>query len=186
MYALNRDAFESHSLSYRCYKQTDDGQVVYITCISVYWRFAVVKFLKSTMYKLLTWPWPCPLREHSLITRLRLRMADLCTKFEVSSFSHCRDFTWGVKFWVTWPWPRPFRGRFFIGRVVLAMVSQCIKFEVSRFTRYEAMNGSAQCTNWGSLGHSRSSAMSPFDRVLTTSYSTLIETMRLSCTVFEI
>ena len=35
-------------------------------------------------------------------------------------------------------------------------------------------------------GHSRSSAMSQFDRAHTTSYSTLIETMRLSCTVFEI
>ena len=33
-------------------------------------------------------------------------------------------------------------------------------------------------------GHSRSSAMSPFDRVHTTSYSTLIETMRLSCTSY--
>ena len=35
-------------------------------------------------------------------------------------------------------------------------------------------------------GHSRSTAMSPFDRAHMTSYSTLIETMRLSCTVFEI
>ena len=35
-------------------------------------------------------------------------------------------------------------------------------------------------------GHSRSSAMSPFDRAHTTSYSTLIEIMRLSCAVFEI
>jgi len=35
-------------------------------------------------------------------------------------------------------------------------------------------------------GHSRSTAMSPFDTADTTSYSTLIETMRLSCTVFEI
>ena len=34
------------------------------------------------------------------------------------------------------------------------------------------------------MGHSRSSATSPFDRAHTTSYSTLIETMRLSCTVF--
>ena len=33
-------------------------------------------------------------------------------------------------------------------------------------------------------GHLRSSAMSPFDRAHTTSYSTLIETVRLSCTVF--
>jgi len=38
-------------------------------------------------------------------------------------------------------------------------------------------------------GHSRSWAMSPFDRAVrahTTSYSTLIESMRLSCIVFEI
>ena len=34
--------------------------------------------------------------------------------------------------------------------------------------------------------HSGSAAMSPFDRAHTTSFSTLIETMRLSCTVFEI
>jgi len=35
-------------------------------------------------------------------------------------------------------------------------------------------------------GHSRSSAMSPFDTAHATSYSTLIETVHLSCTVFEI
>ena len=35
-------------------------------------------------------------------------------------------------------------------------------------------------------GHSGSSAMPPFDRAHTTSYTTLIETMRLSFTVFEI
>ena len=35
-------------------------------------------------------------------------------------------------------------------------------------------------------GHSRSSVMSPFGRAHTTSYSTLIETMCLSVTVFEI
>jgi len=35
-------------------------------------------------------------------------------------------------------------------------------------------------------GHSRSTAMSPFDRARTTSYSTLIETMCLSFTIFEI
>ena len=38
-------------------------------CISpVYRRLAVAKFSKSTMQKLLTWPWPRPLRKHSLIT----------------------------------------------------------------------------------------------------------------------
>jgi len=84
----------------------------------------------------------------------------------------------------------PLSGIFFIGRVGLAMVSQCTKFEVSKFTRYDAMDGGAKCRKWGSLGavrgHSRLSAMSPFDRAHTTSYSTLIETLRLSCTVFEI
>ena len=70
------------------------------------------------------------------------------------------------------------------------MVSQCTKFEVSRFTRYEAMNGSAKCRKWGGIGvvtgHSRSSAMSPFDKAHTTSYPTLIETMCLYFAVFEI
>ena len=44
------------------------------------------------------------------------------------------------------------------------------------------MRSGAKCTNWG---HSRSLAMS-LDRAHVTSYSTLIETVRLSCTVFEI
>ena len=70
------------------------------------------------------------------------------------------------------------------------MVIQCTKYEVSRFTRYEAVNGGAKCRKWVWFGvvrgHSRSTAMSPFDRANMTSYSTLIETMRLSCTVFEI
>jgi len=32
------------------------------------------------------------------------------------------------------------------------MMNQCTKFEVSRFTRYEAMNGGAECRKWGGLG----------------------------------
>jgi len=39
---------------------------------------------------------------------------------------------------------------------------------------------------WGIRGHPRSWETSPFDRAHMTSYSTLIETMRLSCTVFEL
>jgi len=38
---------------------------------------------------------------------------------------------------------------------------------------------------WG-LGSPRSSAVSPFGRAHTTSYSALIETMHLSCVVFEL
>jgi len=68
---------------------------------------------------------------------------------------------------VNWPWLRPFQGRFFICRVGLAMVSQSTKFQISRFTRYKAMNGGAKCRKLGGLGW-------------------LIETMRLSCIVFEI
>jgi len=47
----------------------------------------------------------------------------------------------------------------------------------------------AKCRNWGGLevrGHPRSPATTPFDRVLVTSYSPLTETMRLSCTTFEL
>ena len=45
-----------------------------------------------------------------------------------------------------------------------------------------------QKTGWFGVvkGHSKSTAMSPFDRAYTTSYLTLIETMCLSFTVFEI
>jgi len=43
--------------------------------------------------------WPRQLREHSLITRLTLHMANSCTEFEVSSVCRCGDITWGVKFY---------------------------------------------------------------------------------------
>ena len=39
-----------------------------------------------------------PLKKHSLITRLRLCVADPCTKFEVSSVSRCGEIRRGVKF----------------------------------------------------------------------------------------
>ena len=71
----------------------------------------------------------------------------------------------------------PLSGKIFFGSVGRAMVSQCTEYEVSRFTRYEAVNGGAKCRKWGGLGWLRSTAMSPFDRAHTTSYSTLIETM---------
>jgi len=65
------------------------------------------------------------------------------------------------------------------------MVSQCTKFEVSRFTRYEAMNGGAKCKIWGGLGQLGVTQGQPQCHH-TTSYSTLTETMRVSCTVFAI
>jgi len=69
------------------------------------------------------------------------------------------------------------------------MVSQRTKFEVSRFTCYEVMNGGAKCRKWGGLGQlgcTQGHRQCHHSIAHTTSYSTLIETMRLSCTVFEI
>jgi len=68
------------------------------------------------------------------------------------------------------------------------MVSQCTKFEVSRFTRYKAMNGSAECRKWGGLGQlggtqRHGKCHGSIERICN---STLIGTMRLSSTVFEI
>jgi len=57
------------------------------------------------------------------------------------------------------------------------------------FTHYKDMKGDEKCKNLGGLGvrgHPRSPETSPYDRAHMTSYSTLIETMRLSCTVFEL
>jgi len=57
------------------------------------------------------------------------------------------------------------------------------------FTHYEDMKGDKNAkigVVLGVRGHPRSSETSPFDRAHATSYSTLIETMRLSCTVFEL
>jgi len=65
------------------------------------------------------------------------------------------------------------------------MINLNTKFEVSMFTHY-GMKGYAKCRIWGVMGHSRSLAMSPFDTADMTSYLTLIETMHLSCTVFEL
>jgi len=64
-----------------------------------------------------------------------------------------------------------------------------IKYEASMFTHYEDMKGNEKCKNWGGFGvrdHPRSSETSPFDRARMTSYSTLTETTRLSCTVFAL
>jgi len=70
------------------------------------------------------------------------------------------------------------------------MINLPIKFEVSTFSRYGDMKCVKKCTKWGwfgvVMGHPRSLAMSPFNRAHMTSYSSLIETMCLCCTVFEI
>ena len=74
-------------------------------------------------------------------------------------------------------------------RLGLARVNLYSKYEVSTLTHYEDMKGDEKSkigVFWGVRGHPRSSETSPFDRAHMTSYSTLIETVRLSCTVFEL
>ena len=75
--ALSHDATESALIVSGVINKPTTVQ---LCILPVYRRLAVAKFSKSTMYKLLTWPWPRPLREHPLITRLRLCMADPYTK----------------------------------------------------------------------------------------------------------
>ena len=57
------------------------------------------------------------------------------------------------------------------------MVNQCTKFEISSSPVTKLWMGVQNAENGVVRGHSRSSAMSPFDREHTTSCSTLIETM---------
>ena len=70
-----------------------------------------------------------------------------------------------------------------------AMVNLSTKFEVYTFSRYgDIKRVKMHKMGWDRVvrGHPRSSAMLAFDRAHMISYSSLIETMRLSCTVFEI
>ena len=66
------------------------------------------------------------------------------------------------------------------------MINLPTKFEMPNFIRYGNVKGDANVENGVVRGHPRLSAMSPFDRAHTTSYSSLIETIRLLCTVYEI
>jgi len=55
-------------------------------------------------------------------------------------------------------------------------------------THCEDTKGNAKFRNWGGLGWLGSSKVignQPFDRAQMTSYATLIETVRLSCAVFD-
>ena len=80
----------------------------------------------------------------------------------------------------------PLSGRFVVGVLGLVTIQQCIKVEISH---NEDMKGNEKCRNRSGFavrGHSRSSAKQLFDRAYMTSYSTLIETMHTSWTVFEL
>jgi len=59
------------------------------------------------------------------------------------------------------------------------------KYEFSMFIHYEDMKATKNA-KIGVVGELGVTETSPFDRAHMTSYSTLIETMRLSCTIFEL
>jgi len=64
------------------------------------------------------------------------------------------------------------------------MITLYTKYEVSTLTHYEDIKGAKNAkigVFWGVRGHPRLSETSPFDRAHMTFYSTLIETIRLSC-----
>jgi len=76
-----------------------------------------------------------------------------------------------------------------VRKLGLYMINMQTKFEVSMFTHHEDMKGNAKCRNRDGFkvrGHPRSTTISPFNRAPTTAYSTLTETMHLSCTDFEL
>ena len=121
----------------------------------------------------------------------RLDIASLCTKFESSIFSDSWDMDGApnilnVSRDVTTPlsgtvW-RPSAG-------TIVTVNMYTKYESLWLLTTKIWKATKKCKNevvWEVRGHPRSSETSPFDRAHMTSYSTLIETMRLSFTVFEL
>jgi len=65
------------------------------------------------------------------------------------------------------------------------MINSHNEFEVTIFTHYEDMKVTQNvefAVVWWAKGHSRSLAMSPFDKA----HTTLMEALHLSCTIFEL
>jgi len=81
------------------------------------------------------------------------------------------------------------QGRFVIRQLRLDMINLYTKCEVAMFTHYEdikAMKNAKIGVVLGVRCHPWSSETLPFDRWHMTSDWTLVETMHLSCTVFEL
>ena len=106
-------------------------------------------------------------------------MAYLCTKFDSSSLSHFLDMDGGSKILNgSRDVNTPFQGYFVLGRLK-SLRSPSTKI-------LKARKNATIWVVWGVRGHPRSSETSLFDTAHMISYSTLIETMRLSFTVFEL
>ena len=90
---------------------------------------------------------------------------------------------------VTGSWPCSFQEQFVVHRLGHNVHNHLTKFELSMFTHYADMKSNKECRNWRALrvrGNPSSPPISPFNTAHTTSCSTLIETMRLSCTLFAL
>ena len=74
-----------------------------------------------------------------------------------------------------------------VRRLGLATINLYTKYEVSLLTHYEDMKGDEKCKNWGVLGGlGVTQGHWKHHRERMTFYSTLVETIRQSCTVFEL
>jgi len=120
-------------------------------------------------------------------------MDDRCTKFEFSSVIRWGEITRGVNYkTVCLTLTTPLSGNIFHRQGWTCYgksMYQIWSLQVHPLRRYEWRCKMQKMGSFGAVrGHSRPWAMPPFDRAHTTSYSTLIETMCLSCrpTVFEI
>jgi len=116
----------------------------------------------------------------------RLDIVSFWTKFESSSFNHSWDMDGAPKFkkvWsdVTTPLSgtvcRPSAGTSY-GQPVHQIWLTTKIWKATKNAKIEVV--------WEVRGHPRSSETSPFVRARMISYSTLMETTRLSCTVFEL
>ena len=118
-------------------------------------------------------------------------MANQCTKFQVSSFSHSGDILGGNK---NLNGSRdhnqaPFRDDLsFVcwDQLRFSSVSNLKSLRSLTTKILKATKNAKNLCGSGVRGHSRSTATQPFNRAHMTSYSTLIETMHLSCTVIEL
>ena len=123
---------------------------------------------------------------------LILHIVNSYRKFELSSFCHSRDFGGGSKISKMGYVTRitPFSGMMFhqqAGTCYGQLINQIWSLYLHQLWRYEKRWKMKKLGRFGAVtGHSRSSAMSLFDRTHTHSYSTLIKTMNLSCTIFVI
>jgi len=122
-----------------------------------------------------------PPLEKLSIQRLILHIVSQCTKFEVSSLSGSRDILRGLQI-LNGSRDMAMLLSGTVCHLRLAMINLCsLTIKIWKTTE------NVEIVEWlGVRGHPRSLAMSSFNRTHIAFYSTLIESMSLSCTIFEL